>query len=598
MNAVRRNVGVLAIGLASIAMPAALPAQTVAEVTARAHAAGQCTTGGVQGLSSQLVVAQICIRPDVFARVSGPNISFTTPWAHPLMSVSARNAFVNASHAASLSVASMFRTIADQYELYYSDACILAAPPGESNHESGRAVDLNNWSSVISEMVAAGCEHPLPTTDPAHFQCPGADYRADSIRAFQHLWNVNHPADTIPEDGVYGASTGSRLARSPAGGFPTSGCVVDRDGDGVSDSRDNCISTANAAQADRDGDGVGDACDDCARDSNPGQADRDGDGLGDACDNCRADSNVGQVDTDGDGLGDRCDNCDAVANRGQADLDGDGHGDACDSDDDGDGTPDATDNCPLVANPSQQNTDGVGGGDACDNDDDGDGVPDAMDNCRRVVNADQADTDHDGVGDVCDDSDMDGIVDAADNCPSRANATQVDSDGDGLGDACDGDDDNDGVLDGMDNCRRVANRDQADLDADAQGDACDVDLDGDVVTNDIDDCPRVANPDQIDSDGDGDGDACDAMPHNVPPDSDAGYYEPETEGGVDAGIDGGSTPSPGGCGCATPGGRNVRGWTSVLIALLALTLPARRRRRYARADLTTSAAHPAEGRLK
>jgi hypothetical protein len=36
--------------------------------------------------------------------------------------------------------------------------------------------------------------------------------------------------------------------------------VADADGDGVPDSRDNCVTTANASQADADDDGVGDAC--------------------------------------------------------------------------------------------------------------------------------------------------------------------------------------------------------------------------------------------------------------------------------------------------------------------------------------------------
>jgi hypothetical protein len=36
---------------------------------------------------------------------------------------------------------------------------------------------------------------------------------------FQRLWNRNNPTDTIAEDGQYGPSTESRLAKSPIGGF-------------------------------------------------------------------------------------------------------------------------------------------------------------------------------------------------------------------------------------------------------------------------------------------------------------------------------------------------------------------------------------------
>ncbi len=81
----------------------------------------------------------------------------------------------------------------------------------------------------------------------------------------------------------------------------------DSDGDGIPDSRDNCIYTYNPDQADSDGDGVGDACDNCPWVSNPSQDDMDGDGVGDWCDNCPGVYNPGQEDSDWDGIGDECD---------------------------------------------------------------------------------------------------------------------------------------------------------------------------------------------------------------------------------------------------------------------------------------------------
>lgn len=57
----------------------------------------------------------------------------------------------------------------------------------------------------------------------------------------------------------------------------------DRDQDGVPDSSDNCVSTANPNQEDADGDGVGDACDNCPQISNADQADSNQDSVGDAC---------------------------------------------------------------------------------------------------------------------------------------------------------------------------------------------------------------------------------------------------------------------------------------------------------------------------
>ena len=120
---------------------------------------------------------------------------------------------------------------------------------------------------------------------------------------------------------------------------------------------------------DPEGDGVSDSNDNCPSDANNDQANNDGDAEGDACD----------ADDDNDGAADTTDNCPSVANPDQTDTDVDGAGDACDADDDGDGVSDSADNCPLVANASQADTDGDSQGDACDPDDDNDGVSDAND---------------------------------------------------------------------------------------------------------------------------------------------------------------------------------------------------------------------------
>ncbi len=58
----------------------------------------------------------------------------------------------------------------------------------------------------------------------------------------------------------------------------------DSDGDGISNSDDNCPDDANDDQADSDQDAIGDACDNCPDDYNPDQNDTDNDGIGNACD--------------------------------------------------------------------------------------------------------------------------------------------------------------------------------------------------------------------------------------------------------------------------------------------------------------------------
>ncbi len=208
----------------------------------------------------------------------------------------------------------------------------------------------------------------------------------------------------------------------------------DADGDGKSDTTDNCPFAANRDQLDGDGDGVGDVCDNCAGASNFSQLDSDGDGLGDTCDS----------DLDGDGVPNLADNCPSIPNRAGADgrqpnADSDSQGDACDTDDDNDGLADTVDSCPLLPNPTNAPVLLNGAPDpSCNADLDGDSVSDTFDNCLGVANPTQLDSDGDGLGDACDaDRDNDGILNQADNCPGAANRGQWDDDGDGVGDQCD-----------------------------------------------------------------------------------------------------------------------------------------------------------------
>ena len=70
----------------------------------------------------------------------------------------------------------------------------------------------------------------------------------------------------------------------------------DDDGDGITNSSDNCPLMSNPDQLDTDGDGIGDVCDD----------DLDGDGLTNSKDNCPLVSNPDQSDSLDNGVGDAC----------------------------------------------------------------------------------------------------------------------------------------------------------------------------------------------------------------------------------------------------------------------------------------------------
>ncbi len=85
---------------------------------------------------------------------------------------------------------------------------------------------------------------------------------------------------------------------------------VDTDGDGVTDTADNCPLDVNAGQRDTDADLEGDACD----------GDDDGDLVPDEDDNCPLVQNSTQLDADHDGLGDACDSAFNPIDAGQPDA--------------------------------------------------------------------------------------------------------------------------------------------------------------------------------------------------------------------------------------------------------------------------------------
>ncbi|MAQ15523.1 MAG: hypothetical protein CMN30_12100 [Sandaracinus sp.] len=197
-------------------------AQTVDDIADR----GRCSTAGLEGISAQLADSQACLRPGQFVRFAPHGgITLSSSRIHPYLQASARDAVHRAvASGTSLTINSAFRTIADQYVLYHSGGCGLAARPGQSNHQSGRAIDVNSYSSVRAGLERAGCVW-LGDRDPVHFDCPGSDLRSDAVLTFQKLWNANNPSDRIAEDGSYGPQTEARLARTPAGGFADDLCA-------------------------------------------------------------------------------------------------------------------------------------------------------------------------------------------------------------------------------------------------------------------------------------------------------------------------------------------------------------------------------------
>ncbi|MBX7101050.1 MAG: carboxypeptidase regulatory-like domain-containing protein [Myxococcaceae bacterium] len=193
-------------------------------------AAGGCDTSIVRGLTAQLYAEMNCIAPNTMVNFTGPNISITSP-VEPYLAPPASAAMKRAVAASgtNITINSAWRSVAQQYLLYKwwkAGQCgiQIAAAPGKSNHQSGRALDVPSYSFWIPKLQAQGWRW-LGSSDRVHFDYNGAaDQSARSVLAFQRLWNKNN-SSKLAEDGSWGPNTESAMSRSPATGFGTSGCA-------------------------------------------------------------------------------------------------------------------------------------------------------------------------------------------------------------------------------------------------------------------------------------------------------------------------------------------------------------------------------------
>ncbi|HEY5950820.1 MAG TPA: M15 family metallopeptidase [Kofleriaceae bacterium] len=199
--------------------------------TVSSYVSGTCSTAVVLGLSKQISDEISCTSPTSLVRFTpSTKVQVTSSAVLPYLGKNAKTAIEGIS--TTVQINSAFRTIAQQYLLVkWHDAgrCGIsaAAAVGRSNHESGRALDLANWSTVRTAMSNRGWTW-LGSSDPVHFDHLGsADIRGKDVLAFQRLWNRNNPGDKIAEDGAYGPQTESRLRQSPATGFAKgAGCLA------------------------------------------------------------------------------------------------------------------------------------------------------------------------------------------------------------------------------------------------------------------------------------------------------------------------------------------------------------------------------------
>ena len=120
---------------------------------------------------------------------------------------------------------SAFRTSAEQYLLYkwyQQKRCgiTLAAVPGASNHEGGRAVDTSNYNYWASTLAAHGWAHTYPSSDPVHFDHNSSpNINKQTLMAFQKLWNSHNPGSQLTVDGIWGPATENALYHTPCNGW-------------------------------------------------------------------------------------------------------------------------------------------------------------------------------------------------------------------------------------------------------------------------------------------------------------------------------------------------------------------------------------------
>ncbi len=192
-------------------------------------ASNSCTTSSVKALSKQIIEEARCMNADAYAKVTSPGNLSLGSGVFSYLEKPARDHLISSLKAKSgttMTVNSMLRTVAQQYLLYrwYQQGRCgigLAAKPGNSNHETGLALDVSQYSTWKGTLQAHGF-HWLGSSDPVHFDYAGAgaaSYKGVDVKAFQRLWNRNHPTDKIDTDGVWGPQTEARMKKAPAAGF-------------------------------------------------------------------------------------------------------------------------------------------------------------------------------------------------------------------------------------------------------------------------------------------------------------------------------------------------------------------------------------------
>lgn len=187
----------------------------------------ECSTSAVKGLDNQLTWQMNKLQPNLLVKIDDLHVKFDDavhPWLQAPAKSTLKSAITDAGKA--MTINSAFRTLAGQMLLrlhYENGRCDIkaAAQPGGSNHNNASAIDVEDADSWQSALESNHWEK-LGNFDPMHYDCVDSSIKhlkEISVKAFQTLWNLANPHDTILVDGDFGDSTRDKLLNSPAEGF-------------------------------------------------------------------------------------------------------------------------------------------------------------------------------------------------------------------------------------------------------------------------------------------------------------------------------------------------------------------------------------------
>lgn len=186
-----------------------------------------CSTAGVRALDYQLIRQIDRTAPGLLVDFSHLNVECGAG-VHSFLQAPAVRALEKAiaSRGRKMIVNSAYRTLAQQAILHAHCkhrrcGITAAALPGRSNHNTGLALDIEDAAGWRPYLERYGWDW-IGSFDPMHFDFKGAGIKNLSwlsIKAFQQLWNYNHPEQRIIEDGAWGTQTEKALLSSSIDGF-------------------------------------------------------------------------------------------------------------------------------------------------------------------------------------------------------------------------------------------------------------------------------------------------------------------------------------------------------------------------------------------